>query len=87
MGRHVVRPFHRMNIRRVAVWSQSADESLEVGPYAGIRIFRDQERGAGVANKYLAQPGFNSTALNQLLNLRADFVKTTARRVQFDGAR
>jgi len=67
MGRHVIRTLHAVKIRRITIWRQPADKILQVAPDVGVRIFRDQQRGAGMAQKYMTDSNSHTTLPHKIL--------------------
>lgn len=53
--RHVVRPFGIVLVSWIAVRGDPLHEALQVALYAGVRILAENERCAGMAQKYIAQ--------------------------------
>ena len=76
MGRHVVGAFHAVEIRGVTVGRQAADKVLQIAAHVRIGIFRDQQRGAGVTQKCVADSGIQAALANQRLQFPADFLET-----------
>ena len=84
MGRHVVWTFHAVEIGRITIRRQGADEILQVTPDIRVCVFRDQQRGAGMAQEYVTDPGFHPALPHKFLQLSTYFLESTAWRGNFD---
>jgi len=73
--RHIVWPLHRVDMGRVTVGRQLADEIFQVAANVRIGVFGDQQRSAGVSQKNVAQAYRHATSADNILQLRADFLK------------
>lgn len=73
--RHIVRPLHCVDMGRVTVGRQLADEIFQVAANVRIGIFSDQQRSAGVPQKNVAQACRHATSGDNIFQLGADFLK------------
>jgi len=82
--RHIVRPLHRVDMGRVTVGRQLADEIFQITANVRIGVFSDQQRRAGVSQKYVAQACHHATSGDNILQLRTDFLKPPPRGGNFN---
>ena len=78
MRRHVVITFGGVFVKIVPIRDESAEKAVEVPPNAGICVFLDQERGAGVLNVQRAETRLQTGLADQIGDLLRDFVKTAS---------
>ena len=83
--RHVVRPFLGMVIDRVTVGDQACHELFQVAAYTGVGILADDQRGAGVLQEQVAQPGLDAGVTDDGLHLPGNVVGAASTRVLSNG--
>ena len=71
---HVVRPFRCMRVCRVTVGRNPGHERLQISHNVGVRVLTKHQRGAGVADKEVAHPGFDARCRYELLHVGTQVV-------------
>jgi len=85
VGGHIIGTFHAVGVGWVAVRRKLADEVFQVPADVWIGILSNQQGCAGVSEEHMAQPNGNATLGYHVLQLLTDFVKSSARRGNFQG--
>src|SRR5579872_1258559 len=78
MRRHIIRPFDRVNERRVAIPHQPAKKIFEVYPDVRVGIFLDQKRSRSVPDVQRHQPGLKLVLQNPAAYLVGEFIQPPA---------
>lgn len=76
MRRHVVGPFRGMSKHRIAVGDLPRHKRLEVRHDTRIGVFAEHQRGTGVPNKDMAQPGADTGISNRALHFAAEVIRS-----------
>lgn len=69
MGGHVVGSLLVMEVSGITIDNQSGNEVFEVAAHVAVRVFGDNQRGAGVMYKHVAKPLLDIRSLQYLLDL------------------
>ena len=75
---YIVRPLQGVAKQRIAVWDQSRGESLQILANAGVGVFANDERGAGVVDEDVADPPLDSSRPHDPLHVIGDLKRAAA---------
>ena len=78
VGCHVIRPLKRVGVAQTIFGNQALEETYQVTRSGGVRIFKNNETRAGVADKNGNHSLANGCALKDALHLGGNFVKSLA---------
>ncbi len=72
MRRHVVRPFVVVNVGGVAVRRKPREHGFQVAANIRVGVLAKNERGAGVLQEHMTEPGADAAAGHETADLIGD---------------
>ena len=84
MRRHIVRTLLTVLEHGVAIGRQSDHKGLKIAAHRRVGIFAQDQRGAGMMSKDMAETLIDSGLPDNALYLPGDFISTTALGVHVD---